>query len=489
MNHRMLRSLASTALAAGLLAGCASTAPHPGQSASRAQSALDGGQTSKAVALAEQAALADPRNPGYRMLLGSAYMREGRFESARQAYDDAMELGEDGGKAALSLALTDIALGHGDIAIDTLNAHQAQIPVADYGLALALAGHAPQAVAVLEQALRTSEPSPKLRQNCAYALAMSGQWREAREMAAQDVPADQLTQRMAEWAQLNDPANMRLRVAGVLGVPMRIDQGQPTALALANFPANAGQAVATAAEPQAPAAAVPSAQAPALASFAAQELPALDNGAAQPQVADASSAPAAEKLAVLDAALTPGSACARPARRPAADGLDALGPAGRAGAAALAPHETREGPGPAGRCGTGARGQAACRRADRASRRQPCRPARCLFHRGRRPARLAALSCAQPRAQELSPGHYRSGSQGAPVLADPGRRFRQRGSRTFAVRVGQGQRRRMHRPGQSAERARRSARRPLRQQSALVGVSRRAFSSRNQAGVIRQGER
>lgn len=315
MNHRILRSLASTALAAGLLAGCASTAPHPGQSASRAQSALDGGQTSKAVALAEQAALADPRNPGYRMLLGSAYMRDGRFESARQAYDDAMELGEDGGKAALSLALTDIALGHGDIAIDTLNAHQAQIPVADYGLALALAGHAPQAVAVLEQALRTSEPSPKLRQNYAYALAMSGQWREAREMAAQDVPADQLTQRMAEWAQLNDPANMRLRVAGVLGVPMRVDQGQPTALALANFPATAGQAVAAAAEPQAPAA-VPSAQAPALASFAAQELPALDNGAAQPQVADASSAPAAEKLAVLD---MPPSRQAAPALAPRAD--------------------------------------------------------------------------------------------------------------------------------------------------------------------------
>jgi Flp pilus assembly protein TadD len=242
MTHRPLAMLVSTALAAGLLAGCAQGGPRPDQTASRAESSLSGGDATKAVALAEQAVLADPRNPGYRMLLGSAYMRAGRFESARQAYDEAMELGDDSGKVALSLALTDMALGHEAVALDTLEAHRDQIPVADYGLALAMVGRADQAVDLLTQAIRSGEGTPKLRQNLAYAMAMAGHWREARDMASQDVPADQLTARMAQWAQLNDPDNMRLRVAGLLGVPMREDTGQPAALALANFPAPGAQA-------------------------------------------------------------------------------------------------------------------------------------------------------------------------------------------------------------------------------------------------------
>jgi Flp pilus assembly protein TadD len=294
MTHRPLAMLVSTALAAGLLAGCAQGGPRPDQTASRAESSLSGGDATKAVALAEQAVLADPRNPGYRMLLGSAYMRAGRFESARQAYDEAMELGDDSGKVALSLALTDMALGHEAVALDTLEAHRDQIPVADYGLALAMVGRADQAVDLLTQAIRSGEGTPKLRQNLAYAMAMAGHWREARDMASQDVPADQLTARMAQWAQLNDPDNMRLRVAGLLGVPMREDTGQPAALALANFPAPGAQASGE----QAPVrqadsqGAAPSQKAPALARFAAQELPAIDQADhGQPDLADASSAP------------------------------------------------------------------------------------------------------------------------------------------------------------------------------------------------------
>jgi Flp pilus assembly protein TadD len=313
--HHMIRTLATTALAAGLLAGCTQGGAHPGQTASKAQSALKGGEGAKAVAFAEQAVLADPRNAGYRMLLGSAYLRAGRFQSARQAYDDAMELGQDDGKVALSLALTDIALGHADVALDTLNAHSGQIPVADYGLALALTGRAQQAVDVLSGAIRAGDTSPKLRQNLAYAMAMAGHWREAREMAAQDVPADELSGRMAQWAQLNDPGNMQLRVAGVLGVPLQLeDEGQPAALALANFPAPAnGQGVQQAAQ----SATAQAAQAPVLAQFAAQELPAVDNGAAQPQVADASAAPVVEKLAAID--MPPSAALAASDATPAWD--------------------------------------------------------------------------------------------------------------------------------------------------------------------------
>lgn len=322
MTHRPLAMLVSTALAAGLLAGCAQGGPRPDQTASRAESSLSGGDATKAVALAEQAVLADPRNPGYRMLLGSAYMRAGRFESARQAYDEAMELGDDSGKVALSLALTDMALGHEAVALDTLEAHRDQIPVADYGLALAMVGRADQAVDLLTQAIRSGEGTPKLRQNLAYAMAMAGHWREARDMASQDVPADQLTARMAQWAQLNDPDNMRLRVAGLLGVPMREDTGQPAALALANFPApgeqtSGEQAPVRQADSQG---AAPSQKAPALARFAAQELPAIDQADhGQPDLADASSAPPAEKLAAIDMPPPPPAAPAPLSRTAARD--------------------------------------------------------------------------------------------------------------------------------------------------------------------------
>jgi hypothetical protein len=178
------------------------------------------------------------------------------------------------------------------VALDTLEAHRHQIPVADYGLALAMVGRADQAVDLLTQAIRSGEGTPKLRQNLAYAMAMAGHWREARDMASQDVPADQLTARMAQWAQLNDPDNMRLRVAGRARRADARDTGQPAALALATSPRPVNrppghrppcvrQTARTQPFPEG-----------ALARFAAQELPAIDQADhGQPDLADASSAP------------------------------------------------------------------------------------------------------------------------------------------------------------------------------------------------------
>lgn len=307
---RLVRLCLSTALAAGLLTGCTATGPHPGRFAANAQRALDHGDAAKAVALAEQAVQADGRNAAYRLLLGNAYLRSGRFESARMAYDDAMELGEDGGKAALSLALAQIARGHDAEAVDTLRTYRDALPAADLGLALAMAGQTREGVLVLTDALRSGENTPKMRQNLAFAYALDGAWREARIMAAQDVPADQLNARMQEWAAMAAPEDKHLRVASLLGVPMRADAGQPAALALANFPAAGARA-------QAAASGLAPELAPELARAAVEELPAL----AQPQtpapaLADASSQPVPAQLAAID--LPASSAAPRPAVAPAA---------------------------------------------------------------------------------------------------------------------------------------------------------------------------
>ncbi|MEO0031177.1 MAG: hypothetical protein RIS94_935 [Pseudomonadota bacterium] len=306
-SSRALRLCVSTALAAGLLTGCTAMGPHTGRFAAGAQSALDHGDAEKAVALAEQAVQSDGRNSSYRLLLGNAYLRAGRFASARTAYDDAMELGEDGGKAALSLALAEIAQGNMAEATDTLRTYRDALPASDLGLALAMAGQTREGVMVLTEALRRGENTPKIRQNLAFAYALDGSWREARIMAAQDVPADKLGARLQEWAGMTAPEDRHLRVASLLGVPMREDAGQPSALALANFPA-AGAPV--------QAAQAAAADAPALAKAAVEELPAVAQPAnPAPVLADASSQPPQAQLAAID--VPPSRVAALPAPAPA----------------------------------------------------------------------------------------------------------------------------------------------------------------------------
>ncbi len=281
----------ATALAAGLLAGCTAAGPHPEKMVARAEAALKDGATDKAITFAEQAVLVDPRNAAYRMLLGNAYLRSGRFESASQAYADALDLGEDGGKSALSLALAKIAEGKNAEAVDTLNAYRDALPTSDYGLALALAGQPGQAATMLADALRGGENSIKMRQNLAYAYALDGGWREARVMASQDVPAGELDARLQQWAAMGKPEDGRKRVASLLGVPLRADEGQPAALALANFPA----------VEQLSADAAAKAEGADLAKAAIAELPAAPVPAEpQPTVADASSMPVPAQMATIE---------------------------------------------------------------------------------------------------------------------------------------------------------------------------------------------
>lgn len=245
---------------ASLVGGCSSQAPHPDKLAQNSEDALRKGEAPRAVALAEQAVAADGRNTSLRLLLANAYLRAGRFESARTAYADAIELGDDSSRAALGLVLTELALGHNAAALDAINTYGDVLQAADLGLALTLAGQGDRGIAVLTQAIREGHNSPKARQNLAYAYALTGKWDEARIMAGQDVPADQVDARLQGWAAMNRPEDSRRRLASMLGTPLVGDAGQPAALALANFPGAAKPAepvrAAEAAPPPPPAAPV-----------------------------------------------------------------------------------------------------------------------------------------------------------------------------------------------------------------------------------------
>lgn len=234
---RMLTLAAGTALASLALAGCATNAaPRADLSASNAQAALKKGKVSNAIAHAEAAVLADPRNPAYRTMLGAAYLEAGRFLSARTSFDDALNLGDESARTALGFALAAIASGDRAAALEVLEDWQGEIPAADLGLALALAGQTQQGVHVLSNAVRSGDNTPKSRQNLAYALALNGNWAGARIMAAEDVPADQLDARMAQWAEMAQAGEGPTRVAALLGTRAVADGGQPAQLALANFP-------------------------------------------------------------------------------------------------------------------------------------------------------------------------------------------------------------------------------------------------------------
>jgi Flp pilus assembly protein TadD len=259
----------------------------------RAQMALGAGDYATAVDLAERAVEQNPQDINVRVLLGNAYFGAGRFASAEAAYGDALSLSPAQPQVILKRSLVQIALGKNDEAIANLQTAQGYIDAADFGLALALAGRADEAVQVLDVAARAQGADSRVRQNLALSHALVGDWTAARTVAAQDLTADLVDARVKQWMSLAKPAHSYDQVAMLVGVtPAAADPGQPVRLALNK--SNATQvAVAAAAAPQAPvqlaeASVADGASAPA---FAAQvtEPVAL---APAPAVAEAAPAPA-----------------------------------------------------------------------------------------------------------------------------------------------------------------------------------------------------
>lgn len=231
----------STALAAVLLSGCAGTgSPRANLSTADAQKALAASEMSEAVIHAEAAVAADPNNGAFRVLLGNAYLESGRFASAEMAFDEAMTLGENSPRVALSMALSLAGQAKYAHATTILGDWESAIAPADLGLALALSGQPERGIHIMSNAIRAGENTAKMRQNLAYAYAVAGRWREARLMVQQDVPADQVGDRMAEWASMATSEAYQHRIANLLQVPVtRGDPGRPAHLALSSNPVTA----------------------------------------------------------------------------------------------------------------------------------------------------------------------------------------------------------------------------------------------------------
>ncbi|WP_188235785.1 SPOR domain-containing protein [Sphingopyxis sp. LK2115] len=248
MNRKMLMNLAVSGFVLGVATGCsgvgkiadapsraAGTPAIAAKSADKAREALEAGKPSKAVALAEAAVAASPRDAGYRALLGQAYLDDGRFASASTALAEAMELGAGDSNTILARALAEIAQGRNGEAVTLLTRHRDAVPASDLGLALALAGDSEGSLYVLGQAARAEGADARTRQNLALALALSGRWAQARIVASQDLSLAKLEGRMAEWSKLAEQPNAQVRVASLIGTSAQPDAGMPVRLALSNF--------------------------------------------------------------------------------------------------------------------------------------------------------------------------------------------------------------------------------------------------------------
>jgi tetratricopeptide (TPR) repeat protein len=227
--------------------------------AATANASVPGGQEraskkiEKQVASAERKVAKAPNDPVTRARLGQAYLAAGRFVSAGTSFENAVALGDKSPSTALGMALSYIASNRNAEAVTLLGQWGDTIPVGDHGLALALAGQPAQAITLLSDAIKAGENTPKMRQNLAYAYALTGHLTEARIIASQDVPADKLNVRVSEWALQASVGSQQSRVAALIGAPVRSDPGQPTQLALAT-PATAPALAAVDQAPTPPAA-------------------------------------------------------------------------------------------------------------------------------------------------------------------------------------------------------------------------------------------
>ena len=190
----------------------------------------------KQVSVAERDVVKHPQDASLRAKLGQTYLAAGRFASAGATFEDAVSLGDKTPGTALAMALAYIAEGRNGEATALLGQWGDALPAGDHGLALALAGQPADAVTMLTAAIKQGENTPKLRQNLAYAYALGGHLAEARVIAAQDVPLDQLDSRVSAWALAASVGSQQSRVAALLGAPIRSDPGRPEQLALATSP-------------------------------------------------------------------------------------------------------------------------------------------------------------------------------------------------------------------------------------------------------------
>ncbi len=163
---------------------------HPGDSALQSKlgkQLLSSGRSGEAVAMLQRAASLPGADWKTHSALGSALDQQGQYEQARAEYQKAL------------------ALSPNELTVQN-----------NLGMSYALQGKLPEAEKILRTAAAgtNAEKLPRIRQNLALVVGLQGRFEEARTIASQDLPPDQvdanlnyLQQMLAQpntWAQLQN---------------------------------------------------------------------------------------------------------------------------------------------------------------------------------------------------------------------------------------------------------------------------------------------
>ena len=149
-----------------------------------------------------------PSDAGFRALLGNAYFAGGRFRSAEAAYKDSLTIYRQpaAGRPEAG-AGRDRAGQERPRRVAFLDAGRVGPRPVRLRPRAGARRPAGRAIAVLEAAARASRaPTPASARTSRSPMRLSGDWTNARTVAAQDVPADQLDARIQQWMQLAKPA-------------------------------------------------------------------------------------------------------------------------------------------------------------------------------------------------------------------------------------------------------------------------------------------
>ena len=141
---------------------------------------IDAGKGALAIPPLESAAASPGADWRLHSALGSAYDQNGEFENARAEYNKALAQKPD--------------------AFAVLN---------NLGMSYALQGDLKTAEATLRKALAVpgSSKEPRIRQNLALVIGLQGRFDEARQMASEDLPQDQVDANMAYLQKMLSQSN------------------------------------------------------------------------------------------------------------------------------------------------------------------------------------------------------------------------------------------------------------------------------------------
>ena len=282
--------------------------------ATRALAALNANDAPVAIDFAERAVASTPNDAGFRTLARQCLFRRRPLRFGRSRLQGFARHLANQPQVVLKLALVEIAQGKNAEAVGFLDANRTLLDIGNYGLALALAGQTDEAIRRSSWQRGRRAPTRASVRISRSLTRFAGDWAKARTIAAQDVPGNQLDERIQQWMQLAKPAHAFDQVAALTGVtPAASDPGQPVRLALRKTDTDVAQAAPPA---------VPEPQAVMADTISQPE-------AVAPQFAEAASAPLVEAPETV--------APAAPPADPARVAAEAPAPASVAIAASMAP--------------------------------------------------------------------------------------------------------------------------------------------------------